>query len=344
LKKKITAAAALSGPVKKPEGLDPVDWLISLKPEYQSAPIASWTERRSSKFLKLLAEMYAICPPLLLEQEAFDYSHMPLLDAALLGPAWALEPKYTPIISLSRLDRRGSMIGGFPWTSELFPWPEGKGGAMSPLIQLNLERLDLSGLGAFPPVLLQIWGDGIDLHARQIPLGDIQNQTPDEQVFEFNNEHLYFQEDMYPDEPQEDKIFGEELSLGNAYFDQIGCFDSNFSYIDCYYFYELQYEKFLKTIEIARRERIHTLIAEVKIELNSIAMNAPKFALAKNDHLGGWADPIQHYYDFKNDGKCLLTYCSRDSEQGLSIYFDGSLQLYYKLSGHELKLEPFASR
>jgi hypothetical protein len=59
--------------------------------------------------------------------------------------------------------RIADLIGGWPYTSELHPWPMTYGGdlAMQPIVQLRLSKVgQLFGVPAIGDGLLQVWGPG----------------------------------------------------------------------------------------------------------------------------------------------------------------------------------------
>ena len=113
--------------------------------------------------------------------------------------AKAVRPFCTPTFSKQDTSdvtqRRGTLVGGFPYTSASFPWPKVPGSElfMQPIVQLNLAtvsqllKIDL-GTG-----LLQVWGPvvprsqswiGIDFLTRLIP-PESATGTPDEVLYDW---------------------------------------------------------------------------------------------------------------------------------------------------------------
>lgn len=79
------APAQLSPKQRKPDGLSPADWLISLKPEYANSAIARWEGRHESKLLKLVSDLYAVCPEFVLDNP-WDH-HFPTAEPGIVSQA-----------------------------------------------------------------------------------------------------------------------------------------------------------------------------------------------------------------------------------------------------------------
>ena len=89
-----------------------------------------------------------------------------------MGPVWdGVQRPAEP----GQVDRHGSSIGGYPFTSTQYPWPLEDGLPLAPMLQLNLDQIrETTGLN-FGSGLLQawlpsrdVWG-GVQLNMRSIP-------------------------------------------------------------------------------------------------------------------------------------------------------------------------------
>jgi len=58
------ASRLLTSSKVKPPGMSHADWLITLDPAYAKSAIAAWEGRHDCELLKLIAELYALCPEL----------------------------------------------------------------------------------------------------------------------------------------------------------------------------------------------------------------------------------------------------------------------------------------
>jgi hypothetical protein len=121
-----------------------------------------------------------------------------LVDRLFAASGWKQGERLTPIWDAANVNRTTSMVGGHPWTSSAHPWPrmtpEGEDNPQwcSPLLQLNLRDLDLGFLAEFPPVLVQVWGNGIYPIVRTIALADTDAQAPDLELRPWVNKHLRY--------------------------------------------------------------------------------------------------------------------------------------------------------
>lgn len=167
-------------PAVLPERTEGIDWLIKHL-ELTSRPIAQWEGRYDSLFLTRLAEACARYPGV------FDGS----ADRHLrYSNYWSKETRY-PLSTTDNLDRKGSFVGAFPWTSRDFPWPENEEGeALSPVLQLNLKQMPLDKIGINAEALLQVWGDDYTPIVRFIPLDAIEGAEPDTEMKAWSNDLL----------------------------------------------------------------------------------------------------------------------------------------------------------
>lgn len=163
-------------PATIPNGSEPIDWLISLRPEYARSPLASWTGRHKSNFLQHFAKLRADYPKLL--QIATDY----LFAATSYLHLESLAPISREDVAAHTIDRLASMQGGFPWTDDQYPWPTevGDDGAVvyaRPALQLNMKRLGAALGIELPHILYQVWEQKFG--ERVVPLDEIEDKEPD---------------------------------------------------------------------------------------------------------------------------------------------------------------------
>lgn len=154
---------------------NPVDWLISLRPEYLKTPLALWEGRYSSIFLLEFAQLRAAFPEYL--GVATDY----LFAASGYMSDDILQPILFQDIESRSIDRQASMQGGFPWTDETHPWPmietpDGQSIPARPTLQLNMVEIGKAMSVDLPPVLYQLWAD--EVGERIIALEGISGTVP----------------------------------------------------------------------------------------------------------------------------------------------------------------------
>lgn len=143
-----------------------IDWLIrSFDPESTSA-LAQWTEKYENAAFAKYATLKKDYPEYL--NKATKY----LFDAANVGYDQIEKAISKVEVEARTIDRRGSMVGGFPWTDADNPWPkwdhpDGHPIWGEPVFQLNLATLSEQLGIPLPPSLLQFW-DHFDLI--EIPL------------------------------------------------------------------------------------------------------------------------------------------------------------------------------
>lgn len=95
-----------------------------------------------------------------IQEEGFDEGKRAKLRKFLESHRAFAIPKYHPQDRSSESHRRGSLLGGFPFTSKKHPWPltDGGGLPMQPVIQIDLvDAAPILGL-SLGTGLLQIWG------------------------------------------------------------------------------------------------------------------------------------------------------------------------------------------
>ena len=163
--------------------MTPIDDLIASL-GYSHAPISKWQGRHGSEFLQCLIKAYKAYP------DIFEpYTNKVLKYANY----WSLE-KRQPIVGMTNINRRGSFLGGFPWTSAAHPWPiDRNGDALAPILQLNLAELPLGPIDVQQDVLFQVWGwDGTgELYPRSLPLVDL-NGEPNWTLSAWKSNDLYY--------------------------------------------------------------------------------------------------------------------------------------------------------
>ncbi len=308
------ASRLLSSSKVKPPGMSHADWLITLDPAYAKSAIAAWEGRHDCELLKLTAELYALCPDFALDPAAFDIldNEYSLLDYVMAAAAWAIEVVVVPFTDYASVDRKSSMIGGFPWTCERHPWPTGSSGALSPVYQLNLAQLDLSRIAEFPPVIVQAWGDGIDFLTRVIPLADLEGVDPSRDPLAYENLYLFY-------DRGDTEQAGAILSTGKAVFalpteglEYPVCATESGLYMD------LEPGDF--------KSKINVVIERFRDEIFASERSLPKFV--RSNHFGGQHHPIQWFYEPSDQCRALFEYGSA-TFKGLCIYADGSMQVSY---------------
>lgn len=341
----------------------PVERMVTQSAELRNSAVASWEGRSKSRFLRAVAALHELCPEACTRTDVWgqgmgDYFPS-LLDFIGSVAAWRIEARTRAIPPRAVIDRRASMLGGAPWTCDLYPWPWGRYGGrpMSPLVQLNLAELDLSLVGRFPPVLVQVWGDGTSVWSRTIPLESIEGHAPapldpgagDRNLVspsaflpEVGNLFLYYRGKRW----RGDWIVqvGEYLSTGRSSFDLLGGNTGvnlfNWSSDDL----GLKGER--------RVARVVRALARVRKHGNQLIEKSRR--TRSTAHLGGGQDPRQYSYEpWANSLRALLEVASTDSmpegyeekaDFGLCIYREGgSLQVTYDLENLETGYQADAS-
>lgn len=312
------AELTLSRRLRRPCDIGAADWLVSLAPQFADSPLASWGHRNKSRLVRLVAELYALCPDLAIDPRALSQDGGPsLLDALFCGSAWACAVEASPFYDLAAVDRRSSFIGGFPWICEDFPWPRDRAGeALSPLFQLNLAELDLSSVAAFPPVLIQGWGDEIEFFTRAIPLAKVEGRVPSSQTPEWRQEHLCYLGNNRGS-------LGSKITTGSRFFsletDRIARM-ADF----------LLEERFRSALG-ARAAKAERLLGSIRHAVLDEQLSKPAFVTS--DHFGGQHHPRQFAYEPWEGPRALFEYHSfggwPEEEDGLNIFFDGSMQVSF---------------
>ena len=161
---------------------------------YVRAPISRWSERSASEFLQCLAQAYDSYP------EVFR----PYADRVLrYANFWSME-KRRPIMGMTDIDRRGSFLGGFPWTSTAYPWPvDCNGDPLAPILQLNLSQLALNQLQPEQDFLFQVWGKNETgkLYSRSLAVAEL-NGEPDWTILPWKTGDLYYHSEGFLDGPE----------------------------------------------------------------------------------------------------------------------------------------------
>lgn len=304
--------------VRAPRGVSSADWLISLKPEFSQSKVALWGERHDSATLKLVSKLCALCPEIALSPWAFfdkpSHDEPSLLERIFRGADWTIELKTIPLTTISGIDRRASMLGGWPWTSEQYPWPLGEAGRMSPLLQLNLQQLELSLLEDFPPVIVQAWGNGVEFFMRTIRIEDISNSDPDP-VFSGHN-----QKSLYYDGAKVGRV-GELLATGKSVFHLCGhwlsgALSDGFS------------DRIDKVLGFDRSEKARDLIDALWDRVDADEELLPPFA--DRSHFGGYQSGMYDAPTLRPNGKRSLL---EINEAESLIFKDGIsqfIQVHYR--------------
>jgi hypothetical protein len=299
---------SLSPSITIPEGTHPVDWLLSQKPEYADLPVARWDGRHMSEVLTKLAHLHAFSPDYCNDPVAsgYDPGDPGLTDYILKGAQWGLSAELEPILSLQDVDRRGSMLGAFPWTCEAYPWPNGVDGPMSPLVQLNLRDLDLSLIADFPDVLLQAWGHGYREYLRLIPLSEIDQRSPFPDYVQSKNEHYFETVGTNPDELG---CLGMTVSAVAADFQVVGGNAAN-----CLRDRSLS-APYWEVIDEETQGAIATLARALRE-----AADRETEGRGDPQGFGGWGSSPQAGYNYWTDGLCLFKYYSDADGDGPGLY------------------------
>ncbi len=151
-----------------------IERLIQLNPAYEGTPLAAWARENESEFLRKLSDLRQDFPNKLII--ATDY----LFSASSYTYQEILQKISLDQIQRKKIDRRGSMQGGFPWTDDSHPWPffdDGK--PVRPSIQLNLQAVGRALGLPLPEVIYQFWGGYDGGPFRVIDLADIEDKEPD---------------------------------------------------------------------------------------------------------------------------------------------------------------------
>lgn len=133
-----------------------IDKLVLSKESYSKSPLGMFNGRYELKFLAALSVIRERFPNNC--EEFCDYIF--LTSQVSCGDLKKITAKS---VRDKTLDRKSSMIGGFPWTDDKNPWPETNPGdsktALLPVAQLNLQEISrIIGI-KFPSVLIQLWGE-----------------------------------------------------------------------------------------------------------------------------------------------------------------------------------------
>jgi len=107
--------------------------------------------------------------------------------------AW--RPIYRSIESLSDFNRKGEMFGGFPWTSDSFPWPVDESGKpYIPLAQIDIGKAGQRIKKHIDDGILQLWyaADQTKNHSfiRVIPYNVLNDEVAHDRYLVNENEHL----------------------------------------------------------------------------------------------------------------------------------------------------------
>lgn len=294
-----------------------IDWLVHSKPKYASSVLATWPERQKSAPLAKLAKLRRACPDYL--QKATDY----LFEAA----AYGYEQEETLIprseVEARSLDRRESMVGGFPWTDESHPWPSHHGSDgqpiwAEPIFQLNLEKLSQQLGLRLPSSLIQCW-DGFE--PMEIPLA----QTTGEPSWFRPNQA---EEPSVGWRHSEAQYVGSYISAGSSAFQlprMEQFLDGSAAYYDEYVFQNedewkdlLEWQESTPDIEGSQFDALAGEAHEAFAALKPVS----------TEFLGVPTRSEVSYEDWVKDGYKLL-YSASGS--GLHIWYGGFLMIFYRL-------------
>lgn len=152
-----------------------IDWVASLKPEWSDSALANYEKRNSLKDVEVMAKL----------KEKFRENFDNDIDYIFASSLWHVQESTKPINKNRKIDRMCSMVSGFPWTSASHPWPINEEGRMAPVFQLNLATLNLEFIDAFPALLLQVWCDNdYKISVRTIPLPEAETEVQSEEYFD----------------------------------------------------------------------------------------------------------------------------------------------------------------
>ena len=115
----------------------------------------------------------------LVEHQLYGYG-VTLGHFLLNVPQVGYSGQVRPVLHPSQLDRRGSFLGGHPWTSAQRPWPRSQAGApAAPLVQIDLGSAQGLTSLALEPVVVQIWSlAGAEVQVRVIPRAETEGEAP----------------------------------------------------------------------------------------------------------------------------------------------------------------------
>lgn len=123
--------------------------IVKVKEKAHKASRLKVNEKTMTQFIAKLQPYLESC-----SEGSAESVYKKLLD---IRPVWEITPKKVPVESLNRL---GSMFGGFPFTSQAYPWPLGEDDQpLSPLAQIALSAVTKLTKQSFGQGLLQVWLD-----------------------------------------------------------------------------------------------------------------------------------------------------------------------------------------
>lgn len=221
------------------------------------------------------------------------------------------------------LDRRESMVGGFPWTDESHPWPSHHGSDgqpiwAEPIFQLNLEKLSQQLGLRLPSSLIQCW-DGFE--PMEIPLA----QTTGEPSWFRPNQA---EEPSVGWRHSEAQYVGSYISAGSSAFQlprMEQFLDGSAAYYDEYVFQNedewkdlLEWQESTPDIEGSQFDALAGEAHEAFAALKPVS----------TEFLGVPTRSEVSYEDWVKDGYKLL-YSASGS--GLHIWYGGFLMIFYRL-------------
>ncbi len=317
----------------------PVDWLIASDPTYGDTAFSAWDGKYDDPFLTELAESIAKWPGV------YDR----LARALVLGAQWTCRQKSKSFFSLADLDRRKSFAGGLPWTCDKYPWPQENGRWLSPLVQVNLSELPLDPIATFPAILLQVWGNQIDMPVvREIPLSDIVNQVPDKVMKPWHDEHHCYEYKAVGFDWQ--KPAPTDLSAYETAGQRVGEYISVAGHWK--FCLGLELGNWLDDPDVvadwygdpAMSETVHKFESDqhrlFELERNAPQMNNMTGYWEGAGRFGGQMESYQSGYEESLPAKNLLT----PKASGLSILGDGNLNILWLEKDGKIEFDAYSDR
>lgn len=160
--------------------------------QYIAGPIRADYERKLGFLLEHTPEAFTFCGTPL--PDGTQYTPTPPLDTYQPTPDWETLPASV---------RRASMFGGFPYTSERYPWPKfDRGDHLAPFLQLNLREISRKCGANVGDGLLQAWSGEIgDVRIRVLDIAHVQAEEPDVKAPPegISGHQIFFEEMVFPD-------------------------------------------------------------------------------------------------------------------------------------------------
>lgn len=278
-----------------------IDWVSSLNPEWASSALAKYEKRESLDTVKIMSEIKNNFP------DKFDSD----IDYIFASSLWHAKEKTKPINKNKKIDRTKSMISGFPLTTKDYPWPYDNEGGMAPVCQLNLSDLDLDFIDKFPDVIVQVWcGNDFQCNIRTINISELK----------------------------EEEIIDDYVDTSN--YETISYDYNDKDIIGDYLFCEASKKKFITSSHLDGEQwpleysDIKDFSQDDLDKFNSYLEKMSKKHKDKAVFSGFGGEPFCWQTDFlgiyKEGWKPLYKVKNMEGFNGISIFFDGYIALFYR--------------